>query len=56
MKAERKIFIFITVTAIILCAGLAYADIKRYDVPLENSPSIGPEDAKITIIEFLDYQ
>jgi protein-disulfide isomerase len=30
--------------------------IKRYPVPEDGNPSIGPKDAKITIIEFSDYQ
>lgn len=29
---------------------------ERYTIPIENSPSYGPENAPITIIEFLDYQ
>ncbi len=29
---------------------------ERYSIPIEDSPSIGPEDAPVTIIEFLDYQ
>lgn len=29
---------------------------ERYTLPVENSPSYGPENAPITIIEFLDYQ
>ena len=31
-------------------------DVKRYDVPEGGNPSIGPENAAITIIEFSDYQ
>ena len=31
-------------------------EIQRYDVPEDDDPSIGPEDAEITIIEFSDYQ
>ena len=30
--------------------------IVRYDVPVDGSPSIGPEDAPIVIVEFSDYQ
>jgi protein-disulfide isomerase len=32
------------------------ADAKRYDVPTDGDPSIGPENAPITLIEFSDYQ
>jgi hypothetical protein len=35
---------------------LAIAVEKRYDVPIGDSPSLGPENAPITIIKFLDYQ
>ena len=30
--------------------------VKRYDVPVDDDPAIGPEDAPITIIEFSDYE
>jgi protein-disulfide isomerase len=30
--------------------------VTRYNIPADNSPSIGPADAKITIVEFSDYQ
>lgn len=29
---------------------------RRYDIPIENSYSLGPADAPITIVEFSDYQ
>ncbi len=29
---------------------------KRYQIPLENSPSTGPADAPVTVFEFLDFQ
>ena len=32
------------------------AEVKRYDVPIGDSPSMGPVNAPVTIIEFLDYQ
>ena len=31
-------------------------DVKRYDVPVDDDPSIGPANAPITIIEFSDYE
>ncbi len=31
-------------------------EIPRYDVPVDDDPSLGPADAPITIIEFSDYQ
>lgn len=30
--------------------------VVRYDVPVDDDPSIGPEDAVITLIEFSDYE
>lgn len=37
-------------------AAAAQAKIKRYDVPVDNNPAIGPDNAAITIIEFSDYE
>jgi hypothetical protein len=37
-------------------AGGQGTEEKRYQIPLENSPSIGPADAPVTIFEFLDFQ
>lgn len=28
----------------------------RYTVPLEGSPTIGPKNAPVVLVEFLDYQ
>jgi hypothetical protein len=45
---------------IILFAGLlvatAAAETQRYNVSFEGSPSIGPQKAPVTIVEFIDYQ
>jgi len=45
---------------IILFAGLliatASAETKRYHVSLEGSPSVGMQNAPVTIVEFIDYQ
>jgi hypothetical protein len=51
-------------TWFVLLAALAFPAVclaqgtveKRYDIPVENSPSFGPADAPVTIFEFLDFQ
>ena len=43
------LFIFFTVPS-------SFADEQRYNVPLEDSPSCGSQNAPVTMIEFLDYQ
>jgi hypothetical protein len=34
----------------------AYAVDKRYNVPIGDSSALGPVNAPITMIEFIDYQ
>jgi protein-disulfide isomerase len=46
------LWIFLT----LLAAVPAWADDVRYDVPPGDSPSIGPANAPVTIVEFVDYQ
>ena len=41
---------------ILFLAPYSFADEKRYNVPLLDSPVLGPANAPVTIIEFLDYQ
>jgi hypothetical protein len=45
---------------LILLAGLfigtASAEIKRYAIPVDGSPALGPQNAPVTIVEFIDYQ
>jgi protein-disulfide isomerase len=31
-------------------------EVVRYDIPVDDDPGIGPEDAPITIVEFSDYE
>jgi len=40
----------------LLVSSPAFSDVQRYNVPLGNSPQKGPQDATVTIIEFLDFQ
>lgn len=49
----KKIFLFLL---IVLFFGPASAEIKRFAIPLEGSPSIGPQNAPVVIVEFIDYQ
>jgi protein-disulfide isomerase len=37
-------------------AAQATPAFKRYDVPVDDDPAIGPEDAPITLIEFSDFE
>jgi hypothetical protein len=37
-------------------AQAAEPSFTRYDIPTEGFPSLGPEDAKIVLVEFSDYQ
>jgi len=41
---------------VLLLCGIAHAEEKRTEVPIGNSPTMGPADAPITIIEFIDFQ
>jgi protein-disulfide isomerase len=41
---------------LVLAAGYALADEKRFSVPLGDSPATGPANAPVTIVEFIDFQ
>lgn len=41
---------------LLLCLTPASAADKRVTVPLGDSPSMGPENAPVTIVEFIDFQ
>jgi hypothetical protein len=45
----------LTCIFVLLLFGIAHAE-ERTDVPVGDSPSMGPADAPVTIIEFLDFQ
>ncbi len=42
--------------SILIAASTLAADEKRITVPIGDSPSLGPESARVTIIEFIDFQ
>jgi hypothetical protein len=49
----KKIFL-VLVCFVITCT--AFAEETRFSVPVGDSPAIGPANAPVTIIEFLDFQ
>jgi hypothetical protein len=46
----------IVILVVILVSSLGYGEEKRFSVPIGDSPTAGPDDAPVTIIEFLDFQ
>jgi hypothetical protein len=41
---------------VLLLASLGHTAEQRYSIPIDNCPILGPVEAPITIIEFLDFQ
>jgi hypothetical protein len=50
------LLVLVAVLALPAVAGAQGTEEKRYQIPLENSPSTGPADAPVTMFEFLDFQ
>lgn len=40
----------------LLLFGMAQAKEQKTEIPVGNSPAMGPVDAPVTIIEFIDFQ
>jgi hypothetical protein len=56
MEGDRLMKRLTLLVAIVLIVLPAFADEKRFSVPLGDSPALGPPGAPVTIIEFLDFQ
>jgi len=54
VSSARRPALWIVLT--LLAAVPAWGTEVRYAVPADDSPSIGPANAPVTIVEFLDYQ
>ncbi|MHB8909413.1 MAG: hypothetical protein ACYDAA_11110 [Syntrophales bacterium] len=50
----KKIIVILSV--ILLAPSLGYGAEKRFSVPIDDSPTAGPADAPVTMVEFLDFQ
>lgn len=56
---SRRVFLalFLVFAAAALPIGPgAFAQEQRVDVPLGNSLGVGPSNAPVTLVEFVDYQ
>jgi hypothetical protein len=49
-------FLLILTILFLFISTISQAAEKRYNIPVGDSPSWGPADAPVTVIEFLDYQ
>jgi hypothetical protein len=54
-KKMKSIFAGVVFLIFILTPSV-HATEERYNIPIGDSPSWGPENAPVTFIEFLDYQ
>ena len=55
MKSRARSLAYWIALTLFAAVTAGAADV-RYAVPADDSPSIGPASAPVTIVEFLDYQ
>lgn len=51
-----KKFLALSLALLVALCSTVFADETRYRIPLGDSPQLGPENAPVTIIEFIDFQ
>jgi len=55
-RAARSV-VPVCIALIVAAAGAVSAnEVKRFEIPIGDSPAQGPADAPVTIVEFLDFQ
>lgn len=47
---------FVLTVLFLFSFSMAAAEVNRIQVPIADSPQLGPATAPVTIIEFLDFQ
>jgi len=52
----KKILFCLVICMSVFLFNHASAEVKRIAIPLEGSPSFGPQNAPVTLVEFIDYQ
>jgi len=52
-KTMKKLLVLII---LLFTASVSFAQDKRYEVPVGDSPGYGQANAPVTMIEFIDYQ
>lgn len=53
MRRGRKVFVFLPALIALLSLNVCA---QQGDIPIGDSPQVGPSDAAVTIVEFTDYR
>ena len=54
---HNRLIVPASMAVVFLMAAIAFAASEtRHKIPLDGSPAIGPPDAPLALVEFIDYQ